>query len=143
MKKTLLATVAALSTALSAPAFAQDTAGPLTLELNTVAELDGGACRLVYVVSNETAEDLTASTYEVAVFNGRGAVSNMLLMEFGAIDAGKTRVVQFDVAGQACSDISRILVNNQVDCATASGDSTMCMDALATRTLDTTIAFTN
>lgn len=151
----------ALTTALiagfSAPAFAQDAeaaieapatvvSGAFNLELNTVTELDGGACRLVYVAENATSTDVSNATYEVAVFNdveGRDIVSNMLLLEFGELASGKTRVVQFDIAGQPCSDISKILVNNQVDCATADGTSDMCMGNLATRALDTEITFTH
>lgn len=146
MKKLLLA-LALASTAIT-PAFAQETAAPesagmLNLELNTKADLEGGACRLTYVVDNGTEADLQNLTYEVAIFNASGAVSNMLLMEFGAIAAGKTRVIQFDVANQGCSDVSRILVNNQVDCATADGASTMCLDRLATRTLVEGLEFTH
>lgn len=146
------ALTAALIAGFSAPAFAQDAeieapatvaSGAFGLELNTVTELDGGACRLVYVAENGTSIDVNNATYEVAVFNTGGAVSNMLLLEFGELDAGKTRVVQFDIAGQPCGDISKILVNDQVDCATADGASTMCMGNLATRALDTDITFTH
>jgi hypothetical protein len=143
MKKTLLALALASTAAL--PVFAQDvpTTGSLNVELNKVVELEGGACRLTYVVDNGTEVDLQSTTYEMAIFNAAGAVSNMLLMEFGGIAAGKTRVIQFDVANQSCSDVSRILVNNQVDCATADGASTMCVDRLATKTLVENLEFTH
>lgn len=121
------------------PSFAQD-AGNLTVELNTVAQTES-ACRLTYVATNMTNEDLKNASYEVAVFNERGAVSKMLILEFGAIKNGSTRVVQFDIDGQQCDDISRILVNNQVDCATDGGSSNACLENLAATTLDTDIEF--
>ena len=155
-----LALTAALVAGFAAPVLAQDaeaetpatetaapiataTAGAVTLELNTNSELDGGACRLVYVASNGTDTDITKASYEVALFNQRGAVAQMLLLEFGRLDAGKTRVVQFDVANQTCADTSRILVNNQVDCTTAAGESDICMANLETRALETEIGFTH
>jgi len=142
MKKTLLALVLATTAAL--PLHAQDVpSGALNVELNKVTELEGGACRLTYVVDNGTEVDLQSTTYEMAIFNAAGAVSNMLMMEFGGIAAGKTRVIQFDVANQSCADVSRILVNNQVDCATAEGTSTMCVDRLATKTLVEGLEFTH
>jgi hypothetical protein len=142
MKKTILALVLASTAAF--PAIAQDApTGSFNVELNKVAELEGGACRLTYVVENGTETDLQSTTYEMAIFNAAGSVSNMLLMEFGGIAAGKTRVIQFDVANQSCADVSRILVNNQVDCATADGTSTMCVDRLATKTLVDGLEFTH
>jgi len=141
------ALAAALIAGTVAPVLAQEAEvvaqKPFTLELNTVTDLDGGACRLVYVAENGTDTTVDKATYEVAIFNDRNTVSKMLLLEFGGLKAGKTRVVQFDVAGQTCGEISKILVNNQVDCATAGGESGLCMDSLATRALDTDIVFTH
>lgn len=142
------ALAAALIAGTAAPMLAQEaeaqtTNDKIVLELNDATDLDDGACRLVYVVENGTQTAIDNATYEVAMFNDRNVVSKMLLLEFGGLGAGKTRVVQFDVPGQTCGEISKILVNNQVDCATADGDSTMCTAALATRALDTDIVFTH
>lgn len=134
-----LSTLALVAASASTPAFAQE-AGDLTVELNTVAQTEG-ACRLTYVANNQTGEDLVNASYEVAVFNERGAVSKMLILEFGAITDGSMRVVQFDIDGQMCDDISKILVNNQVDCATDGGASDICLADLAATKLDTTIEF--
>jgi hypothetical protein len=150
-KMKTLALAAVTFAGLSMPAFAQDiqeetvavaSAGQFTLELNTVAQTDG-SCRLTYVATNETEDDLRNAAYEVAVFDDRGAVSKLLILEFGALDTGRTRVVQFDIDGQTCDGISKILVNNQVDCATSEGESNVCMANLNATTLDTNIVFTD
>lgn len=139
--KTLLTTAAVAGMTLAAPAFAQD-AGNVLLQLNTVQDT-GESCRVTYVAQNGTNSDLKQLSYEMAVFNERGAVSKLLIMEFGALDSGKTRVSQFDLDGESCGNISKILVNNQIDCSTAEGPSNVCVSGLVAEQLDTTIEFTN
>lgn len=95
------------------PAAAQSSG--IELELNTAADLEG-SCRLTYVATNTAAGDLDQASYEVAVFDAQGIVTRLLVLEFGALPSGKTRVVQFDVPQTACNSISRILSNGPVDC---------------------------
>lgn len=151
MLNKFLALTAAATLAFATPLMAQDAEAPIetvatgafNLELNNANELEDGACRLVYVAENGTDTDVEKATYEVAVFDSQNIVSKMLLLEFGALQASKTRVLQFDIPNQTCGEISRILVNNQVDCATAAGESSICTTNLATRTLETEIEFTH
>ena len=148
-----LALTAALVLGMASPMLAQEAeteavastmaAGAFNLELNTATELDGGACRLVYVAQNGTDTDIDKATYEVAVFNERNVVSNMLLFTFDNMASNKTRVIQFDIPEQSCAEISKVLVNDAQECATASGESDICMRNLTARALDTEIEFTN
>lgn len=112
-------------TALPGAAIAQT--GNIELELNTAADVDGG-CRLTYVATNSSPVALEKIAYEVAVYNTDGIVQRLLVLEFGWLPSGKTRVVQFDLPEQGCSTISRILVNGPVECATATGEATVCRD---------------
>jgi hypothetical protein len=120
-------------TTLAPPLIAQD-AKEFSLELNNAAETSTGGCRLTYVATNRTGQALAKNSYEVAVFNSEGVVSRILVLEFGALTDGKTKVVQFDLADQGCSDISRIVVNAVSDCelADGSGQGDFCMSALVT-----------
>ena len=128
-------TATAISCMSVAPVFAQNTATDFFLELNSAAETETGDCRLTYVATNRTGTDLSQASYEVAVFNGDGIVSRILVLAFGALPEGKTRVVQFDIAGQSCTDTSRIVVNDVAACTlTDGGTGDFCLSALTTST---------
>lgn len=120
----VLASVA-MSLALGSVALAET--GNIELELNTAADVDGG-CRLTYVATNATAVALEKTGYEVAVFDTDGIVKQLLVLDFGFLPSGKTRVVQFDLPKQECAKISRISVNSPTECQSASGPQTVCRD---------------
>ncbi len=107
------------------PALAQT--GNVELELNTAQDQAAG-CRLTYVATNATGVSLEKVSYEVAVFDNEGLVKRLLVLEFGWLPSGKTRVVQFDLPEQGCGDISRISVNGAVECASSAGEQTVCRD---------------
>lgn len=126
------ATVVAFSS-IAAPVAAQDSP-EFILELNNAADTSAGGCRLTYVATNRTGVDLSQAAYEVAVFNGSGIVSRILVLAFGALPQGKTRIVQFDISDQPCADTSRIIVNDVAECTVAEDGATgdFCLSTLAT-----------
>ncbi len=110
------------------PALAQEE-GVFELELNNLEDVDGG-CRLTFVAFNATGSDLAQTSYDVAVFDDTGAVSDRLILEFGTLPEDKTRVVQFLLA-RSCDQISRLLLNEAEECLDAEGQSSrICMEAL-------------
>ena len=115
------------------PALAQTAEQQFTLELNAAAETDAGSCRLTYVASNQTDTALDRTAYEVAVFDAQGVVTRLLVLEFGALVEGKTKILQFDLASTACSEISRIVVNDVAACTVSGSGETsgVCMAGLA------------
>lgn len=119
-----LATVT-MSLFLGSVAYAET--GNIELELNTAADVDGG-CRLTYVATNSTTVGLDSAVYNVAVFDLAGIFMSFVELNFGALDAGKTHVLQFDLPSQGCSTISRILVNGPAECQSASGPQDVCRD---------------
>lgn len=122
--------VAALSLSVSTAA-AQD--AQLSLELNNAAATEGGGCRLTYVATNQSDVSLSDTAYRVGVFDAGGVVRAILVLGFGALPSGKTRLVLFDLAGQACTDISRIVVDSSDACVLEDGNSSdFCMTGLAT-----------
>lgn len=135
-----LSTVAAVAFGIGviSPSFAQDQQGEqeqrsFSLELNNARDVSGG-CRLVYIALNGTEVALDKTSYEVVVFDGDGRVSQFLILEFGQLPVGKTKVVQFDLAEQPCGTISRLLINDVAECTSDGQPVTICMDALETRT---------
>lgn len=136
MLKTLTAAAlgAVLTTALGPlPAIAQDATGAFNLELNNAQSVDTG-CRLTYVATNTMGTELSAVSYEVAVFDGTGVVNRLLILEFGRLQNDKRKVVQFDLADTSCDNISLLLVNNVSECTAADGSTPDCLGALVTGT---------
>ena len=129
--------IAALLAMFASSAAAQEKA--LTIELNDASD-QNGSCRLAYVAYNGTGELLDKTSFDVFIFDGEGRVGQSLVFQFGRLLEGKTKVVQFDLAGQACSSISRLLVNDIRECMAGGEESTICIDALKTTTR-TSIAF--
>lgn len=119
--------IAGLAVALAtcSPVLAQS--GNIEIELNTAADVDGG-CRLTYVITNSSTTSLDKVSYEVAVYDTEGIVKKLLVLEFGFLPSGKTRVVQFDLPEQQCVGVSRILVNGPVECASGGTEQTICRD---------------
>jgi hypothetical protein len=116
------------------PATAQDADAPsLALELNTAADTSEGACRLTYVASNGLTAPLEMTSFQMAVFDAEGAVTRLIVLDFGALPVGKTKVVQFDIPGQTCAKISRIIVNDVAQCTTTGGAAVDgCLTSLST-----------
>jgi hypothetical protein len=121
------------------PLAAQDAAAPsLALELNTAADTAEGACRLTYVASNGLAAPLEMTSFQMAVFDAGGAVTRLIVLDFGALPLGKTKVVQFDIPGQTCAQISRIIVNDVAQCTTTGGSAVEgCLTSLSTASRST------
>jgi len=140
--RNILTAIAAAATVIlpSGPAAAQDAGtGALTLELNRAATVETG-CRLTYVATNGTGSDLEAASYEVAVFDGAGVVDRLLILEFGDLADGRTKVMQFDMTEAACEDVSRVLINTVSECRAVDGTQADCLARLETTTR-TDIAF--
>jgi hypothetical protein len=134
MSKTLTALALSALTALAAPgvATAQEAGGSFALELNNAATVEGN-CRVTYVATNELGTDLEAMTLEIAVFDGEGTVTDTrILLDFGAMAAGKTKAIAFDLAETGCEDISRLLINDVAECTAADGSEPDCLAALET-----------
>lgn len=131
-KLSLLAATAATAIAPGLAAAQSDgSGGTFALELNNATAVESG-CRLTYVATNGTGIDLEEVAYEVAVFDAEGKVNRLLILEFGRLTDGKTKVVQFDLADTGCENISRLLVNAVSECTAADGSSPDCLGMLET-----------
>lgn len=106
----------------------------IAIELNKAINTDAG-CRLTFVVKNDTQSLLEKTSYEIAAFDAAKTVMKLVVFEFGRLPVGKTKVVEFALAGVACANISRILVNTTRDCIADGAASTICLDALRTTSL--------
>lgn len=129
-----LASVVMLATA-AHPAGAQSAAEDtkISLELNNLSPSDTG-CLVTFMVRNSLDAALDQLAYEVVLFNGKGLVDRMIVLDFSPLVQGKTRVRQFDLDGISCPDVSRVLVNDAASCAGVDVVDGTCIRALETTT---------
>jgi len=118
---------------------------PIPVELNRLeslpaaggspggAESSGSGCRVYIVVTNPDPEPVSQLRLDVMMFNTDGIVSRRVDLELGPLPAHKTAVRLFDIQGQPCDDISRLLVNDVLCSAGPSTDPNQhqaCLDRL-------------
>lgn len=112
-------------------------AGRIVLELNNATDTEAGACRMTFVAINRTGTGFASTGWQVGVFDAGGIVRSILALDFGALPAGKTKIVLFDLPGRGCADISRVIINDVTLCqpegAAPDSQAPACLDALTTR----------
>ena len=115
--------VAALA---SAPQASADD-GSIDIQLNTAKASEQG-CRVSFVLQNKLQHRIEELTFEIVLFDASGGVSEFLLLKAGSLPTGKMRVRQFDLKNHACSDISRVLVNDVKACQGEGLTTSACLD---------------
>ena len=126
-----LTVLAALSTA--APALAQDAAatGTLSIEINDLTPSEKG-CKLTFVAANALPQSLSKASFEFVLFDEKGLVERMAVLDFRDLPAGKTKVRQFDLPGTKCEAVKSLLINDAPVCAGEGVAKDACMKALKT-----------
>lgn len=136
--RTTAAALLALLLPFAAPA--QEAAPPepsapsgLSVELNNAEDTATGDCRLSFVAQNRMERGLAQVAWQVGVFDAQGIVRSLLVLDFGALPPGKTRITMFDLPGRGCADLSRIVVNDVARCQPDTGEAepSLCMAGLA------------
>ena len=106
-----------------------DTNNGVHLELNSVQDT-GNACRLTFVAENKLEQEIEKAVFETVIFDQSGGVVLLSLFDFRELPLNKPRVRQFDVPGQTCSAISRVLINGANTCSVGGSESDACGAAL-------------
>lgn len=131
----MITTMRALSVVMMAAAtlpgqlLAQDSR--LSVELNEVAPSEKG-CKLTFVATNGLARSLDKASFEFVLFDGKGLVERMAVLDFRDLPAGKMKVRQFDLAGTKCDQVKSLLINDAPVCTGEGVAKDACMKALAT-----------
>lgn len=116
--------------AFSAAGMAQGQSGKIGLELNHVQPNESGGCRLSIIATNGLDRPVNQLGLEIVAFNKDGLVDQFLRLDFSRISAGKTKVLQFVLAGKSCDGISRLHINDVVNCAPPTVQDVYCPDLL-------------
>ena len=103
----------------------------LTVELNALAGSQKG-CLFTFVAANGFAQDVSKVSFEFVIFNHKGTVERLALLDFRDLPAGKSKVRQFDVPGIKCESVKNLLINDAPVCEGEGIAKDVCMKALAT-----------
>jgi hypothetical protein len=92
----------------------------ISIELNKL-ESASNACRGYFIVTNRTPGTLKELGLDVFLFDKKGVILRRVGLTFLDIRSDRMKVVLFDLADLACGDIGRLLVNDVIACASATG----------------------
>lgn len=111
---------------------AQDArSGGLSIELNEIAPSERG-CKLTFVADNGLEQSLSKVSFEFVLFDQKGLVERMAVLDFRDLPAGKTKVRQFDLTGTKCEAVKSLLINDAPACVGEGVDKGACMTGLKT-----------
>ncbi|TCN32520.1 hypothetical protein EV184_104186 [Sinorhizobium americanum] len=124
---------AAMILSIAGTAVAQEptAVGGLTVELNEVAPSEKG-CKLTFVAGNGLQQSLSKVSFEFVLFDQKGLVERMAVLDFRDLPAGKTKVRQFDLPGTKCEAVKSLLINDAPACVGEGIDKAACMTGLQT-----------
>ena len=125
---------AMLSVAGITSAAAQEAAAAkaLEVELNALAGSQKG-CLFTFLAVNGFAQDISKVSFEFVIFNDKGTVERLALLDFRDLPAGKSKVRQFDVPGVKCETVKNLLINDAPVCEGEGLEKGRCMDGIVTR----------
>ncbi len=112
----------------AASAAAQST--KLSVELNKL-EAGDDACRAYLVLANDSGTTFTALKLDLVMFNPDGIVARRLAVDAAPLPANKTMLRVFDIDGLPCSEVSRLLLNDVIDCDSADGAVDGCLGSIS------------
>lgn len=108
----------------------------LDVELNALASSQKG-CLFTFVAANGFAQNVSKVSFEFVIFNDKGTVERLALLDFRDLPAGKSKVRQFDVPGIKCEAVKNLLINDAPVCEGEGIEKAGCMDGIVTRTKTT------
>lgn len=123
------------------PAAAAQPAGDVIgVELNKLEPLANG-CRAYIVIDNGSEHSYTALKLDLVLFQTDGVIGRRVALDLSPVRPQKRSVKLFDLDGLKCDEIGSLLINDVMDCKTASASGTSadeprCLERLklATRT---------
>ena len=108
----------------------------LDVELNALASSQKG-CLFTFVAANGFAQNISKVSFEFVIFNDKGTVERLALLDFRDLPAGKSKVRQFDVPGIKCEAVKNLLINDAPVCEGEGIEKASCMGSIVTRSKTT------
>jgi hypothetical protein len=104
--------------------------GEIAIELNKLEPHDKD-CRAYFVIDNKKDNSYDALKLDLVLFRPDGVIGQRFAVELAPPKAKKRTVKLFDVANTTCDEVGSFLVNDVMECKTASGDATDCLQDIS------------
>jgi len=128
----MIARIGALLVALTPLGAALAEEAGVGVELNKLEQVEG-ACRAFLVIENGMGADFEMLALDLVVFDANGVIAERLAVDLAPLAAGKTSVKAFDIAGLACADAGRVLMNGVLGCRGAGSAADGCAGPVVPR----------
>jgi len=130
-----LAATAAIALAVSvldpAPAHSEEA---IAIELNKL-EPQGDQCRAYLVIQNKGDLDYSELKLDLVLFRPDQVIARRFAVELAPLKPNKRTVKLFDLEDTACSDVGSFLINDVMECKTASGPLPDCLQNIGVSSL--------
>ncbi len=97
---------------------------------STISRPRRRGCKLTFVAENGLSQSLDKASFEVVLFDRKGLVERIAVLDFRDLPSGKTKVRQFDLAGTRCEDLGSLLINDSPSCTGEGIAADACMRGL-------------
>ena len=108
---------------------AEAPAAEISLELNALEDV-GSACRLTFLVTNQSGTTIDEAVFETVIFDTEGSVVTLSLFDFRDLPLDRPRVRQFDLPEMSCTTVGRALINGASSCVVKGSQSDICQSTL-------------
>lgn len=108
----------------------EDAPSRIFLELNAVQDV-AEACRLTFLVRNESGQSIDQAVFETVIFDKSGGVVSLSLFDFRDLPADRPRVRQFELPKMTCGTLGQALINGASTCVVDGAESGVCDEALS------------
>jgi hypothetical protein len=130
----VVSTVLATSLAEAEPQTNQASASSVNIELNKLEPADKG-CRAYVVINNTTDTAYQSFKIDLVLFQSDGVIGKRFSIDLAPLRPKKKSVKLFDIDGMSCDKIGSMLINDVMECKSASGPVDGCLQNLTTSTL--------
>ena len=101
----------------------------LLIELNSQSQV-GTSCQVSFLMKNDLGQEIKQFTFEIVIFDEKGQVVKLLVLNSGELLAGKTRVKRFGLKDVNCQKVSRYLINDIKRCDANGFTPKLCLQSL-------------
>ncbi len=120
--------VVVLGAGLACAATAQS-GNSIKIDLNKLEPRES-ACRAYFVLENRTESRFSGFTLDLYVFDPEGVIQKRLVVDTAPVNPEKTRIRPVDIRDMPCEQVSKVVVNDVIDCRDASGERENCVEQL-------------
>jgi hypothetical protein len=108
--------------------------GDISIELNKL-EPQGGQCRAYFVINNKSGTDYEALKLDLVLFKPDNVIGKRFAIDLAPLKASKRSVKLFDIEGTPCDEVGSFLINEAMECRSASGPVDDCLKGLTLSSL--------